>query len=102
MSVHVMVQVTDISSVGEARRALANLARSIEFSEGDTGRASIIISELATNIIRHALSMGMSPSRSATRASASRRNLIRRFLRISSKSIRPFKSNTGAADWACH
>lgn len=35
------------------RRALARVARPLEFSEDDLGRASLVATELATNLVRH-------------------------------------------------
>jgi anti-sigma regulatory factor (Ser/Thr protein kinase) len=59
MSVHCesaasLLAVDDISQVGAARRAVAALARSLGFGDEAVGRAEIIATELATNLVRHA------------------------------------------------
>ena len=46
--------VEDESQIGAARRQGSALARSAGLSDTDTGRAAIVINELATNLIRHA------------------------------------------------
>lgn len=46
--------VDDMSRVGEARREAALLARRVGFSEDEQSRVSIVASELATNLQRHA------------------------------------------------
>lgn len=48
------IHVEEVSQVGEARRAAAEFARSLKFDETDAGRASLIASELATNLCKHA------------------------------------------------
>jgi anti-sigma regulatory factor (Ser/Thr protein kinase) len=48
------VPVTEISQVGDARRQTQRIAEEAGFSENDCGRASIIASELATNLARYA------------------------------------------------
>ena len=47
-------QVSDSSGVGEARRSASELARSLGFGENDTGRLAIVVTEAATNIVKHA------------------------------------------------
>jgi anti-sigma regulatory factor (Ser/Thr protein kinase) len=49
-----MVEITDQSSTGEARRAVVACATSIGMNETDCGKISIAITELATNIVKHA------------------------------------------------
>lgn len=44
----------EMSQVGEVRRAVERLAQAAGFGETARGRAAIIASELATNIVRHA------------------------------------------------
>jgi anti-sigma regulatory factor (Ser/Thr protein kinase) len=51
-----MVPITDSSQIGEARRQANRIAEEAGFSEADRGKASIVVSELATNIARHASS----------------------------------------------
>jgi anti-sigma regulatory factor (Ser/Thr protein kinase) len=46
--------VRDESQVGEVRRAAAALASGIGFGPADIGRVSIVATELATNLIKHA------------------------------------------------
>ena len=47
------IEVRDPSQVAEARRAATTLARSHGFSEEDAGRVAILVTELATNLIKH-------------------------------------------------
>lgn len=49
----VRIEVADTSGVGRVRRAVAALSRELAFSEEDAGRASIVATELATNLVRH-------------------------------------------------
>jgi anti-sigma regulatory factor (Ser/Thr protein kinase) len=49
-----MVEITDQSSAGEARRAAVACATSIGMNETDCGKISIAVTELATNVIKHA------------------------------------------------
>jgi len=46
--------VPDASYVAAARREVENLARRIGLDEDDRGRASLVATELATNLARHA------------------------------------------------
>jgi anti-sigma regulatory factor (Ser/Thr protein kinase) len=46
-------EVSDSSGVAPTRRALAILAKQLAFSEEDSGRASLVATELATNLVRH-------------------------------------------------
>ncbi len=48
------VAVHDQSQVAEARREAARLAAEVPFNETDTGRAALVATEAATNLIRHA------------------------------------------------
>jgi anti-sigma regulatory factor (Ser/Thr protein kinase) len=50
----VKVTITDQSSVGECRRAARALAEAQGFDEVSLGRISIVSTEIATNILRHA------------------------------------------------
>ena len=47
------VEVRDRSQVAEARRAAVTCAQSNGFGEGDAGRVAIVVTELATNLIKH-------------------------------------------------
>jgi anti-sigma regulatory factor (Ser/Thr protein kinase) len=44
----------DQSQVGEARRQITYLAQELGFDETDCGRVSIVVTELATNLVRYA------------------------------------------------
>lgn len=46
--------VLDSSGVAPVRRAAAALTDGMRFSEGDAGRAALVVTELATNLVRHA------------------------------------------------
>ena len=47
------IQVGDPSGVAPVRRAVAGLAARLAFSEEDAGRAALVATELATNLVRH-------------------------------------------------
>ncbi|UTA52441.1 hypothetical protein MSS93_17240 (plasmid) [Deinococcus radiodurans] len=47
-------ELRDASATGEARRGAAELARSLELSEVRQGELAIIVTELASNVIKHA------------------------------------------------
>src|SRR5688572_4564985 len=49
-----VIPITDISQVGEARRQAGRLGEAGGLNESDRGKASIIASELATNLARYA------------------------------------------------
>lgn len=48
------ILVEDRSSIGEARRAAANVATDLQFDEQRRSDISIVVTELATNIVQHA------------------------------------------------
>jgi len=50
----VCITVSDASQVGEVRRAVARMAQTLALSESRRGDASIVATELATNLVRHA------------------------------------------------
>jgi anti-sigma regulatory factor (Ser/Thr protein kinase) len=50
----VRVAVSDRSDIGECRRSAQRLTDGFKFDEVSAGRIGIIVSELATNIVRHA------------------------------------------------
>src|SRR5688572_26788709 len=54
MPSHVVIAVSDPSTVGEARRVATRLGEQAGLNETDRGRAAIVASELATNLVRHA------------------------------------------------
>ncbi len=49
----ISVAVTEVSQVAEARRRVAEAAASLGFGATATGRASIVVTELATNIVKY-------------------------------------------------
>lgn len=50
----IRVVVDDPSGVGSARRLIVGLARSAGLDDHDTGRVATIVTELATNLVKHA------------------------------------------------
>ncbi|HEX8594547.1 MAG TPA: ATP-binding protein [Pseudomonas sp.] len=46
--------IEDSSQVGHARRTVQQLADALAFSEGDAGRAALVTTELASNLLKHA------------------------------------------------
>lgn len=50
------IKITDASHPGEARRAAARVAETLAFSETRAGELSIVVMELANNIVTHAQS----------------------------------------------
>jgi anti-sigma regulatory factor (Ser/Thr protein kinase) len=50
----IRISLSDDSGIGECRRNARQLAEGYEFDEVSSGRISIIATELATNIVRHA------------------------------------------------
>ena len=48
------VVLTDASQIGEARRGVAALCGRLGMDETTTGQASLLATEAATNVIRHA------------------------------------------------
>ena len=53
-SCHVSFEVTEVSQVGEARRAAVQLAEALGFDDVAAGRAALVATELGTNLVRHA------------------------------------------------
>src|SRR5262245_38467794 len=51
---HDRLDIGDSSAVGYARRRAADLATSARFGDADVGRVSLIVTELATNLVKHA------------------------------------------------
>ena len=51
---HAVFPIGDASRVGEARRHAATLAQECGLDEVESGRLAIIVTELATNLLRHA------------------------------------------------
>ena len=54
-TLHTAVPMGDPSRVGEARRHAAQLAEDCGFDEVEAGRLAIVVTELATNLVRHAI-----------------------------------------------
>jgi anti-sigma regulatory factor (Ser/Thr protein kinase) len=50
----VSVAIRDSSGAAEARRVAGDLAKMLRFSEADAGRAALVVTEAATNIVEHA------------------------------------------------
>lgn len=55
MAPHLSVRVTEPTQVGEARRAAVQLAHEMGFDDAATGRVALVVTELGTNLARHAL-----------------------------------------------
>jgi len=51
---HLQIPVHELSQVGEARRAAARLTAEAGFDEVAAGRAALVVTELASNLARHA------------------------------------------------
>lgn len=51
-------RVEESSHVGEARRQVAAFCRALEFDETRAGQAALVVTELASNIIKHAAGAG--------------------------------------------
>jgi anti-sigma regulatory factor (Ser/Thr protein kinase) len=49
-----VVPVSEISAVGQARRKAQEIASRLGFDEGDAGKLSIVVTEAATNLAKHA------------------------------------------------
>lgn len=53
-----LILVSDSSQIGEARRIAAKVAEATSLNETDRGRVAIVVTELATNLVRHGGSGG--------------------------------------------
>jgi anti-sigma regulatory factor (Ser/Thr protein kinase) len=49
-----LIEVADASAVGEVRRVSARAGEQLAFDEVTIGRISVVVSELATNLVKHA------------------------------------------------
>lgn len=49
-----VIAVEDVSQVGQARRRALQIAAAIGLDSGDAGRAAPVVTELATNLLKHA------------------------------------------------
>jgi anti-sigma regulatory factor (Ser/Thr protein kinase) len=47
------IAIDEITQVGQARRCVQELATQAGFDEADCGRAALVVTELATNVIKH-------------------------------------------------
>jgi anti-sigma regulatory factor (Ser/Thr protein kinase) len=54
MSSGLLIQVTESSQVAEARRRGMSVAASLGFDENTSGRVALVVTEAATNLIKHA------------------------------------------------
>ncbi len=54
MSFQVLINIDDRSQVGEARRAAAEITRTLSFDDTGAGNVAIAVTEVATNIVKHA------------------------------------------------
>ena len=48
------MEIADPSHAGEARRAAAELGASVGLNETDCGKVAIAVTEMATNLVKHA------------------------------------------------
>src|SRR5262245_20726675 len=53
MSDQVHFQIREMSAVAEARREVTGMARAIGFAENDIGRVALVVTEAATNLVKH-------------------------------------------------
>ena len=53
MSDQVHFQIREMSAVAEARRDVTGMARAIGFAENDIGRVALVVTEAATNLVKH-------------------------------------------------
>lgn len=51
---HRVLAIDDASQIGDARRVAVQLAEGLGFDEADGGRVAIVVTEVATNLLRHA------------------------------------------------
>ena len=51
---HTRLRITDVTGAGEARRAAGGLTRRLALSESDAGRFALVVTELVTNVAKHA------------------------------------------------
>jgi anti-sigma regulatory factor (Ser/Thr protein kinase) len=50
---HARFALRDATGIGEARRAATELARKLGLGDTDAGRAAIVVTEMATNLVKH-------------------------------------------------
>ena len=51
---HALLRIADGTAVGEARRVASELAGSLGLDANDAGRAALVATEVATNLVKHA------------------------------------------------
>jgi len=51
---HTRLEIRDASAAGQARRTAVDLARRLGFSDAEAGRLAIVVTEAATNLVKHA------------------------------------------------
>src|SRR5262249_59389772 len=51
---HALLEIRDASSAGHARRMAVDLAEGLGFSAHEIGRLGIVVTEAATNLVKHA------------------------------------------------
>lgn len=49
-----LIEVRESSDVAEARRVTTRVARTVDFSEAETADTALVVTELATNLLKHA------------------------------------------------
>jgi anti-sigma regulatory factor (Ser/Thr protein kinase) len=49
----IQIQIREASGVAEARREVTSLARIVGFDESETGRVALVVTEAATNVVKH-------------------------------------------------
>jgi anti-sigma regulatory factor (Ser/Thr protein kinase) len=54
VTLHARAEVADPTGSGHARRMAMELARKLGFDEEDTSRVALVVTELATNLVKHA------------------------------------------------
>ena len=52
--IHARLEIRDASGIGHARRQAAELARALGFGDVDIGRTTLVVTEAATNLVKHA------------------------------------------------
>lgn len=53
LATNISILIQDHSQIGDGRRQAVSLAQSLDFGESDRGRVALIVTELATNLLRH-------------------------------------------------
>lgn len=54
MSQQLLFSIRESSQIAEARRSVTTLARHLSFDETETGKVALVVTEAATNLIKHA------------------------------------------------